>query len=163
MNLSDQPEGQCELEYNLRLLRELPVFAGLAQELLRVMAYLCEREVFAQGQSILTVNEPAEGPVLLIRGTAGIEHGSRRVATVSEGMCVGGLALLGRFRWLYTLRAETEVECLLLPRRKLLPQFFAQPEALLNVAQGLIGGVVQWDQQRLERGGEVLGQGPGVL
>jgi hypothetical protein len=48
-------------------------------------------------------------------------------------------------------------------RRKLLPQFFAQPEALVSVAQGLIGGVVQWDQQRLERGGEVQGQGPGVL
>jgi len=163
MNLSDQLEGQCELECNLRLLRELPIFGELAPELVRVMAYLCEREVFAQGQSILSVNEPAEGAVILVRGTACFERGTRRISTVSEGKCVGGLALLGRFRWLYTLRAETDVECLLLPRRKLLPQLFAHPEALVIVARELIGGVVQWDQQCLERGCETDTHGPGAL
>lgn len=163
MNLSDQLDGQCELDCNIRLLREFPPFRELAPELLRVMAYLCEREVFALGQNIMTEGEPADGAVILIRGMASVEHASGRVSGMGEGTHAGGLALFGQFRWVYTVRAETEVECLLLPRRKLLPQFFAQPEALVSVTRELIGGVIQWDQQRLDHGGEVQGQGPGAL
>lgn len=161
---SEQPEThECELDCNLRMLRELPFFAELSPELLRVMAYLCEREAFVPGQVVLEAGQPAETAVAVISGMAGIEREGRRVGGVSEGMCVGGLALLGRYRWLYTLRAETEVECLLMHRRKLLPQLQAQPEALAAVARELIDSVVFWDLQRLERGADEDVHGPGVL
>ena len=161
---SEQPENhQCELECNLRILRELPFLAELPDELLRVMAYLCERETFAPGQTILEAGHPAEASVVVIRGEAAIEREGRRVGTVSEGMCAGGLALLRRFRWLYTLRAEADTECLLLYRRKLLPQLEARPEALAAVAGELVESVVFWDLQRLERGVDMDVHGPGIL
>ena len=163
MNLSDQPDGQCELEHNQRLLREQPIFAELAPELLRVVAYFCEREVFSPGQPILAEGEPADSAVIVVRGEARIERGGRRMAAVPAGRCVGGMALLGRYRWVYDLRAETEVECLFLPRRKLLPQLLAQPVALASVARELVAGVVLWDRQRLERVGEAQAEGPGVI
>ncbi len=163
MNLSDQPDGQCELESNQRLLREHPIFAELAPELLRVIAYFCEREVFAPGQTILAEGEQADSAVIVVRGEARIERGGRRLDAVSEGKCVGGMALIGRFRWVYDLRAETEVECMLLPRRKLFPQLLAQPEALASVARELVAGVIMWDRQRLERAGEAQAGGPGMI
>ena len=163
MNLSDQPDGQCELECNQRLLREQPIFAELAPELLRVVAYFCEREVFAPGQPILAEGDQADSAVIVVRGEARIERGGRRMGVVPAGKCVGGMALLGRFRWVYDLRAETEVECLLLPRRKLLPQLLAQPVALASVARELVQGVVMWDRQRLERAGEAQAEGPGMI
>jgi len=164
MILSEQPEThECELDCNLRVLRELPIFADLPQELLRVMAYLCERETFASGQAVVEEGQAAEGAVAVIGGSMAIEREGRKVGALREGMCAGGLALLGQYRWLYTLRAETTVDCLLLHRRSLLPQLLAQPASLAAVARELVQSVVFWDMQRLERGADADVHGPGVL
>lgn len=154
---------ECELDCNLRVLRELPFFAEFPPELLRVMAYLSEREVFAPGQAVLEEGQPAEAAVSVIEGGLVIEREGQTLGRLTQGMCAGGLALLGGYRWLYTLRAEAETECLVMHRRKLLPQLLAKPEALAGMARELIASVVFWDLQRLERG---IGQdvhGPGVL
>lgn len=161
---SERPEAtQCELDCNLRVLRELPLFSGLSPELLRVMAYLCEREILAPGQVAVESGHAAEGALAVIDGTLAIERGGRRLGAMSEGMCAGGLALLGDFRWVYTLRAETPAECLVLPRRRLLPQLMAQPGSLAAVARELAGSVVMWDLRRLERGVDADVHGPGLL
>lgn len=135
-------------------MKDLPVFSSLAPELLRVMAYLGERQVYAPGQIILAAGEPAETTVIMVDGTARIEAGDKDIATVTNGMCVGAMALLGRFRWLSSLRAESESICLLLPRRKFLPQLMAQPDALALVVQELIGLIIGWEQGRIQRDGD---------
>jgi CRP-like cAMP-binding protein len=161
---SEQPEThECELDCNLRVLRDLPFFSGQPQELLRVMAYLCERETFAPGQVAFEAGQPAEGAVAVITGTMAIEREGRKVGTLGAGMYAGGLTLLGHYRWLYTLRAETETDCLLLQRRRILPQLVAQPASLSAVARELVESVVFWDLQRLERGLDGNVHGPGVL
>ncbi|PKN41663.1 MAG: hypothetical protein CVU60_09745 [Deltaproteobacteria bacterium HGW-Deltaproteobacteria-18] len=161
---SEQSENhQCELECNLRVLRELPFLAELPEELLRVMAYLCERETFVPGQAVFEEGQPAEGAVAVITGSMVIERGGRKLAALNEGMCAGGLTLLGQYRWLYTLRAETAADCLLLHRRRLLPQLVAQPASLAAVARELVESVVFWDLQRLERGADGDVAGPGLL
>lgn len=164
MDLSEKPElHECELDCNLRILRELPVFAGLPSELLRVLAYLCEREVFAPGQPVLEEGQPAETTVAVISGSLAIERDGEVLGRVARGKCAGGLALLGRFKWLYTLRAEMEAECLLLPRHKILPQLLAQPEMMATVTQGLIDAVIGWDRDRLENTPDEVGAGPGII
>ena len=164
MDLSEKPENpECELSCNLRVLREQPIFDGLPQELLRVMAYLCERETFAQGQAVLEEGGTAETAVIVFEGSLAVEREGKRLGLLGQGMLAGGLALLGGFRSLYTLRAEAGTVCLLLHRRKLLPQLLAQPEALATVARGLVDGVLAWDAQRLERGADADAVGPGAL
>jgi CRP-like cAMP-binding protein len=161
---SPRPEAnECELDCNLRVLRELPFFAGVPPELQRVMAYLCEREVFAPGQTVLAEGQPADAAMAVISGSLVIEREGLAIGRVTRGMCAGGLALLGVFRSLYTLRAETQAECLIMQRRTLLPQLVARPEALAGVVRELVGSVVLWDQQRLERGVGPGVHGPGVL
>lgn len=144
-------------------MKDLPVFSGLAPELLRVMAYLGERQVYAPGQVILAAGEPAETTVIMVDGMARIEAGGRDGSTVTNGMCVGAMALLGRFRWISSLRAEAESICLLLPRRKFRPQLMAQPDALVLVAQELIGLVIGWEQGRIQRDGDRGPSGLGML
>lgn len=161
---SERPESrECELDCNLRALRELPFFAELPAELLRVMAYLSEREAFAPGQVVLEEGQPAEAAVSVITGALVIEREGQTLGRLTQGMCAGGLALLGSYRWLYTLRAEAETECLVMHRRKLLPQLMAKPEALAGMARELVASVVFWDLQRLERGVDPDVHGPGVL
>lgn len=151
MNLSGNPEGQCELHRSMRLLRNVPFFSELHPELIRVLAYLCEHQVFLADQEIFRAGDPADTAVILVRGSARILHGERPVATVEQGACVGGLSLLGQFHWLYSLRAAVEVECLLLPRHKFQPQFLARPEALMALTRGLVGSVIAWEQRQLDQ------------
>ncbi len=163
MNLSELHEEQSELFLSQNILRNVPLFAGLAPEFFSVMAYLCNKQVFAADQAILTEGEPADASVVLIRGNARIERGGHQFATLGKGSCVGGMALLGQFRWLYSLRAETEVECLLLPRHRFLPQFLARPESLALLAGRMIETVVNWDLQMLGNPGDVNPYGLGML
>lgn len=164
MNSLANHEEICELQRSINLLKNISVFSGLTPDFCRVLAYLCERQIFAPHQMILNQGESADGAVIVVKGTAHMELLERgNVAVVEKGACVGALALLGKFRWLYSLRAETELECLLLPRHKFLPQFMAQPDALLSVTQGLIGEVVFWEKGQLELAGGSRSYGLAML
>lgn len=138
----------------MQLIRNVPCFSDLEPDFCRVLAYLSERQIFTEHQLIQREGEIADTAVIVVRGVAHILRGERQIATVQNGSCIGGLALLGQFRWLYSLQAETEVECLLLPKHKFLPQFLAQPDALVVVAQELIGAVAAWEKRQLELPGE---------
>ena len=147
----------------MQLIRNVPFFSDLSHDFCRVLAYLCERQIFPENQLILREGEIADMAVILVRGAAHILHGGRQIAPVEKGSCIGGLALLGQFRWLYSLSAETEVECLLLPKHKFLPQFLAQPDALVAVTRELIGTIVAWEQRQLARPGEMRSYGLSML
>jgi CRP/FNR family transcriptional regulator, cyclic AMP receptor protein len=149
MTFTDPHDGQCELHGNLQALKKIQYFSTIAPDFLQVMAFLCERKIFAPEQTMLTKGEPAEAALILIRGSACIKDGEAEIVTVHQGECVGGLTLLGRFQWLYSLQAVTEVECLVLPRRTFLPQLMAQPATLATVVRELISVIVEWDQRRL--------------
>lgn len=159
MNSLGRNDERCELQSCLQLIRNVPFFSDLDLDFCRVLAYLSERQIFLEHQLIQREGEIADTAVIVVQGVAHILQGGRQIATVENGSCVGGLALLGNFRWLYSLRAETEVECLLLPRYKFLPQFVAQPNALVVVARELIGSVVAWEQRQLELPGEARSYG----
>lgn len=164
MSSLEQPEaGQCQLDCNLRILRDLPVFAGLPADLLRVLAYLSETEVFGAGQTILRRNDPADCAMVVVEGQVRVEYAGGTVGMLQKGACIGGLALLGAYRWPYGLVAESEVECLRLDRRKLLPQLEAKSGALALVAGQLVSRVITWDRQRLDRGVGTDLPGPGIL
>ncbi len=163
MNLSGSNEEKCELLRSVQLIRNVSFFSDLSPDFCRVLAYLCERQIFSAGQDILKEGEVADTAVIVARGTAQLMHGKQLVEAVERGSCTGVLALLGQFRWLYTLQAESEVECLLLPRHKFLPQFMAQPEALVGVTRKLIGEVVEWERRQLEHPVEMRFHGLGMI
>ena len=147
----------------MQILRDVPLFNGLSSEFFRVMAYLCERQVYGADQVILAAGESAETAVIVVRGDVRIEREGRRITILGKGSCVGGMALLGKFSWLYSLRAETEVECLLLSRRKFLPQFVARPDALAVLAGNVAGAVVARERRQLEDSGDELSYGTGMI
>ena len=150
MNLSASREPRCELHRSMQLLRDVSFFEELAPDFLRVLAYLCQRRIYAAGDTIQQEGEPAEAAVIIISGDTAMERGGIVIERVEKGRCVGGLSLLGRYRWLYSLKAVSEVECLLLPRSSFLPQLQAQPEALIIVVRGLIATVIDREQQQLQ-------------
>jgi CRP-like cAMP-binding protein len=149
MDLSNQHEASCELQRNQQLLMDTALFKGLNPALVKVLAYLGERKLFPHNHLILTAGEPAEQTVIIVAGEAQLEIGARIIATQSVGATIGGMAMVGDFHWLYSLRARQDVEVLLIPRHKVLPQLMAQPEGLAALIRVLVKAVVEKDRQVL--------------
>ena len=97
MNFTDPHDGQCELHGNQQALKNNRIFSAIAPDFLQVMAFLCKRQIFAPEQTILTVGEPAETALILIRGTARIKDGDSEIATVGQGERVGAWPCWGAF------------------------------------------------------------------
>lgn len=132
----------------------------MSSDFLRVMAYLCDRQVFVAGQTIVTVGDPADAAVILFMeppGSSGVCG-----TWPPERDCASRPGPWGQFRWLYSVRAATEVDCLLLPRHKILPQFQPSPSPWPQ-AWELIDSVVGWDQRQLEVPLEMRWDGLGML
>lgn len=161
MGLSNQHEGSCELLKNQQILVESALFKGLTPALIKVLAYLGERKLYTVNQLILTAGEPAEHAVIIIQGDARLELDSLVVSIHGPGSTLGGMAMFGRFNWLYSLRALQDVETLLIPRRKILPQLIAQPDGLAAIARELVNSVVEREKKLLQKPGDrgVVGVG----
>lgn len=156
MSLSAEHETQtgCEVDRNMQLLRGVPCLGVLKPELQRVLAYLCERASFAPGEDILIENELGSGVLVLVSGTAQLMRQGCVVGDVVAGQCVGIIALVSEFRWLFTLRAVSEAECIFLPRKKILPQIMAHPEEMLAMLHVIGKCIADWERHRLEESGQ---------
>ena len=100
------------------VLREVPA-ADLAS-----LEGLLEHRFFAAGDYVMRAGEAVTELLLITRGvvseTVGLAGGGiRRVATVTAGMTIGELALLGGGQRIGDARADTEVECYALPAHAL--------------------------------------------
>ncbi len=94
--------------------------AGLEPRAVAALAELLHRRRFAQGELIVRQGDPAEEVFLLMRGlvsvTVDLATGQRqRFSTVSPGMVFGELTLIERAGRTADVRADTPVECLVLP------------------------------------------------
>ena len=155
MSLLAQPDdGRCEMQCRMQVLKDIPVFAELAPEFLRVMAYLAERRIYVGGQLILEVENSADVVVVIIKGYVRLVGRDGTVPdrlVLSSGTCIGCMSLLAKFRWAFSLQAVTEVECLILPRHKLAPQFASRPDALAILAAKICESVVDWSRRQLDQ------------
>ena len=94
--------------------------AGLEPRAVAALAELLHRRRFAQGELIVRQGDPADEIFLLMSGlvsvTMDLPTGQRqRFSTVSPGMVFGELTIIERAGRTADVRADTPVECLVLP------------------------------------------------
>jgi glutaminase len=105
-------------------LAEHEMCAGLAPDQLAILAGALGPKSFAQGDLILREGDPAEEIFLLMRGLVSVtvdlpNDRRQRLSTVSPGMVFGELTIVDRSGRTADVRADTKVECLVLPAREL--------------------------------------------
>lgn len=147
----DKVTGQCEFQDNLTILRQITFFSGLPIELLKVFAYLCNREVFKSGRTIFSQDDDdgcgyfiISGQVELIRSDNGIEHVIR---TYDCGKFIGMLSLLSSMPRLFSLRAGETTTCLVITREKFTKAVERFPEILPKLIQTIATRISLWDKQ----------------
>jgi len=125
MNSPNQPESDtgAHLEEISIFLRRLPVFRETPVEVLKLYAYLAQKEQYSAGETIIQQGSPSDRMYLIMQGNVSIceerneQHFFLQNLTESELNYFGELALLAKFDWFFSARAVTDVTLLSISRK----------------------------------------------
>jgi len=96
----------------LRLISHVPLFEACSQpELARIAAITAQVEV-PEGDVLIREGEPGDLFFVLVKGTAEVRKGKRRVATLRAGDFAGELALLTNAPRTATVRTTSSVRAI---------------------------------------------------
>ncbi len=128
------------------VLAEHDLTVGLSVADVVVLADRLQRIAFAAGDTIVREGDRAEELFLLMRGrvsvTVDIPGGTRRrLATVSPGMVFGELTVVDRSPRTADVRADTAVECLVLPAAALEELGTSHPQITMAIMRNLLRNV----------------------
>ncbi|MFW5490533.1 MAG: Crp/Fnr family transcriptional regulator [Desulfovibrio sp.] len=148
-------DSPCEFTQNLEILRQIPLFAGLPLEAVKVLAYLCVRERFRAGDMVFSQDEVDGSAFFIVSGQGTLlrfaESGQHEVGHVVAGRFLGGLTLLGDTLRLFSLRADVEMVCLVLSREKFCKTQEQFPDMLPRVAEALVKEVRSFELSILDK------------
>ena len=131
-----------EFQDNLELLRNIYFFAGLPLESLKVLAYICSRETFKVGEYLFEQDDDDGQAFYILSGKTGLEHrdenGDHMIREYEAEDFLGGLVLLSNMRRRFSLKAVTDVTCLILTRDKFLITMEQFPELFPKIIKSVV-------------------------
>jgi CRP/FNR family transcriptional regulator, cyclic AMP receptor protein len=148
----------CEFQENLSTIREIDFFSELPLDLLKVIAYLCAREKYKEGDFLINRGEDDGQAFYIISGKAGLMHngenkGSHMILEYGPGKFIGGLSLIGKMRRLFSLKAVEDTVCLVLTREKFSKAIAQFPDITPRLFQAVISRILSWEEKMfLEQG-----------
>jgi glutaminase len=100
-------------------LRDHELLGGLTAGQVETLERLLEKRRFERGEQVVRKGDAADALLLVTSGHLSVtlrvpDGGTRRLATVSAGMTLGELAIVGRERRTADVWADTHVECFVL-------------------------------------------------
>lgn len=161
MERKQQPEVS-EFQQNLELLRQMDFFSALPLEALKVFAYLFTREKFKPGDHLLQQDDNDGKAFYIISGSAEViredERGETILGKFAPGDFLGGLALLGDMRRLFSVRAQTDLRCLVMTREKFTKAIEQFPELVPRVLEAMVREIRFWEERLLQEPGGLCDQ-----
>jgi CRP-like cAMP-binding protein len=157
--MSSNSEGlsssaSSEITDNIGILREVHFFGSLPLEVVKLFAYLCTRERFKAGDFLFHRGDDdgcayftISGEVELLRQDKGAEAPLRRYP---EGCFFGSLSLMGPMPRLFSLRAATDLNCLVLTREKFTKITEQFPEITPKIISSIVNRILKWEKQALK-------------
>ena len=156
MNLSvknNESCESCEFDENLKILREIPFFSRIPLETLKVLAYLCTRETFKQGDYLFNQNDDDGQAFYIISGNARLMHTNggdeQEIRDYAEGTFLGGLTLMGNMGRLFSMKALSDVTCLILTRDKFSQVINQYPDLMPKIITAIISAIRSWEERFL--------------
>lgn len=148
-----QPAESSEFQENLEILRQMDFFSALPLQALKVFAYLFVREIFRPGDHLFHQDDNDGQAFYIILGTAEVvredERGASILGKCGEGEFLGGLALLGDMRRLFSVRAQTDMTCLVMTREKFTKAIEQFPDLIPRVLETMVDRIRSWEERLL--------------
>ena len=156
----NNPAPSSEFQDNLNILRHIDLFSSLPLEAVKVLAYLCTRETFNQGDLLFQQKDDDGRAFYIISGKVNMvynDNGSEKeIRQYTPGDFFGSLALLGSARRLFSMVASESTTCLTITREKFSKTVDQFPELLPKIVKTIVLEIHQWEKQCLARQAEAL-------
>ena len=122
------------------VLKDMPLFAEVPKRHVRKIASLTKETRFAKGSTIVREGERGDAFFVVLEGTAAvIRPGGLPAIELGPGDYFGEIALIDGAERTATVRAQTEVYCLLLPGRPFMKMVRSEPEIAVALLRQLAG------------------------
>jgi CRP/FNR family cyclic AMP-dependent transcriptional regulator len=155
---TEEDNNRPELQRNLELLNELPFFASFPDKAMKLIAFVSERDTFAQNELLVEQGDDAGQAYLVLSGTLVLydrRNGQEReLRTFQPGDFLGSLALLGPMPSLFMLKAQTDATVLTINRKQFNKIFQQFPETFAIAVKAVLKNLHQWERKNMNRAGE---------
>ncbi|MEM5786523.1 MAG: Crp/Fnr family transcriptional regulator [Syntrophobacteraceae bacterium] len=163
MDSSTGQDRTCnEYNSNVDLLRHVPFFSAMPLEAVKVLACMCTRELFKAGDLIFAQDEIDEHAYLILAGTAELllrtELGEESIRFCGESEFIGSFSLLSIVKRLFSLRARTDVQCIVLERERFQRTLDQFPDSAGGILQVVTSAIHQWEYTHLHGHGRLCAQ-----
>jgi CRP-like cAMP-binding protein len=147
MTLPEQnfdPNGLSNITDRQEFLNRLPMFSGAPAGVTEMFAYLAKREVYAQGETIVSQDTRCDRLFLIVSGKVDIfqRHKGRRfhlqLLEADSINYFGELATLAEFNWFFSARAWTDVVLMTISRQTFVKVMERYPDSYPAVVQKII-------------------------
>jgi CRP-like cAMP-binding protein len=151
------------LNDEVKMLKQVPLFAGVSPAKLKLLAFTSERVLYRAEEVLFSQGDPGDAAFVILSGRADVlvdgPKGPIRVAELEENAIVGEIAILCDVARTATVKAVTQVEALRISKDnffKLLTDF---PEMTIEVVRVLADRLSQTTAELTEvrsRGGQAV-------
>lgn len=123
------------------MLRQVPLFSGVAPAKLKLLAFTSDRVTYAPGQIIVRQGEVGDAAYVVLSGQAEVlvdsDNGQIKVADLQPNAIVGEIAILSNQTRTATVRATTSVETLRIRKDHFLRMLGEYPEMTVEIMRVL--------------------------
>lgn len=143
-----------ELQQNLEILKEAPFFEGFPQEVLKLLAYLSVRGDYEQGDAVFEKGDDPGIAFSIVSGTAAAYRegirGEEKLRSYAAGEFLGCFSLLGPMPALFTLKAETRVQLLIITREQFSKVMEQHQDLNPLLRKSMLKQLRRWEQVNIE-------------
>lgn len=129
------------LNDEVKMLRQVPLFAGVSPAKLKLLAFTSERVAYRAGDVLFQQGDIGDSAVVILAGRADVlvdgAQGPFKVAELGENAIVGEIAILCDIARTATVKAQTEVEALRIGKDNFLKLLADFPEMTIEVMRVL--------------------------
>ena len=129
------------LEAEVEALRRVPLFRGIDETKLRLLAFISDRTEYQQGERLCSQGEPGDSDFIILKGTADVlvntSESEKAVVQVAENNIIGEIAILCDVPRTASLIASTEMDVLTVSKDDFLKLLKEFPDISLEVMRTL--------------------------
>jgi CRP-like cAMP-binding protein len=119
------------------LIRQVPLFSAASKSELAEIASIADEVDLPEGRVVIKEGESGREFIVLIEGTAEVERGGRRVATIGPGDFVGEIALIAKTPRNATITLTSPVRALVITDRAFRHLLEHSPQIQIGVLTAL--------------------------
>jgi CRP/FNR family transcriptional regulator, cyclic AMP receptor protein len=116
----------------------IPLLAVLDRHGLEQVLRTAREQTYAAGEAVVNEGDPATRLYLIVDGTATAEQHGRTVGRIETGEFFGELALIEEHGRTATVRAESELTCLVIPAWEFKAQLEEHPQMAIPMLHAII-------------------------